>query len=254
VKRLGEQGIDARARVVPGKAHETAVAAAAELEADLIVLAPRARGRLSQALPFGMTEHLLVQSPAPFLVWPQRERGRPPYSVEFLAGPSGLVLCPLDGSDVAERALPWAIALARELQRTLLVVRVVPPPRTISASPESAALIQATRLEEEHAAIHYLHAVRHRLLHEEGGVTVETMALTGDAADQILRLSTEHEASVVVISTHGRGGLARMVLGSVAGKVVHFAPVPVLVVPPRASLNATSLATMRTVADAMHPS
>jgi nucleotide-binding universal stress UspA family protein len=244
VEWMREQGLDARAKLVPGSAHETAVAVAEEREADLIVLAPRARGRLTQALPFGMTEHLLVQSPAPFLVWPQHEAGRPPYSTELLGGPSGLVLCPLDGSDVAERALPWAIALARELKRTLLVVRVVPASRAIGSSLQAAELIRETQREEEHAAIHYLRALRHRLAHEDD-LTVETMALSGDGADEILRLSTEHEASVVVMSTHGRGGLARVVLGSVAAEVVHFAPVPVLVVPPRAALNDASLESKR---------
>jgi len=230
LQRLRAHGLHAHAHNEHGRPHETLLAVCAELRADLIVLAPHTRSRLSRILPLGMTEYLLVNSPVPLLVCPDREQGHPPRSFELLSGREGLVICPLDGSDVAERALPTAIAIAREFERTLLLVRVVPPLHGFAGGPKAYELLGEAQRDEEHAALHYLHSTRHRLAHEDD-VRVETMLLSGDAADEILGLSLAHEASVVVMSTHGRNGLARVMIGSVAAEVIRRATVPVFVVP-----------------------
>jgi nucleotide-binding universal stress UspA family protein len=250
--RMSACGLDAHAHIELGQPNETVIAACKELHADLMVLAPHRRNLLSRMLPLGMTEHLLVHSPVPLLICPDRgqaDQGQdyPPYSLELLSSRDALVICPLDGSDVAERALPYAIRLAREFERTVLLVRVVPPPHGFASSPQAYDLLREAQRDEEYAALHYLHAIRHRLLHEqqERDVSAETMLLSGDPAAEILGLSRTHETSVLVISMHGRSGLSRMIIGSVAADVVHCSNVPVFVMPSALVFEHASRAAVR---------
>jgi nucleotide-binding universal stress UspA family protein len=256
--RMSAYGLDAHTHIEFGQPNETVIAACNDLHADLILIAPHRRNLLSRMLPLGITEHLLVHSPVPLLICPDRgqaDQGKdhPPNSLELLSGRDALVICPLDGSDVAERALPYAIPLAREFERTVLLVRVVPPLHGFASSPRAYDLLREAQRDEEHAAVHYLHAIRHRLLHEQQGrgVSVETMLLSGDPAAEILGLSKAHETSVVVMSTHGRTGLSRMIIGSVTAEVVHRSNVPVFVMPSALVFEHASRAAVRSEAYAV---
>ena len=229
-------GLEVETHREVGHVNETIIAACKTSHADLMVLAPHRRNRLSRMLPLGMTEYLLIHSPLPLLICPeqgQRQQSHPTHSLELLHGRDGLVICPLDGSDVAERALPCAIGLARQFERTLLLMRVIMPPQGFASGPQAYAVVRETQCDEEHEACHYLHRMRHRLLHEldTAAVRVETMLLSGSVAEEILGLSVAHEGSVLVMSTHGRSGLSRMVIGSVTSDVVQRTSVPMFVVP-----------------------
>jgi nucleotide-binding universal stress UspA family protein len=147
------------------------------------------------------------------------------------------IVVPLDGSEVAERALPEAEALARLTGAPLHVVRVtdiagLQRVAGYGLAIEGAALVQI--MEDERAATRdYLE----RIGGEIGGrgVAVTTEARHGAAAREIV--AAAEEGDVVVMATHGRGGLARWFLGSVAEEVVRRSPVPVLLVraPPAAA-------------------
>jgi nucleotide-binding universal stress UspA family protein len=139
------------------------------------------------------------------------------------------ILVPLDGSALAERALGPARQLAaafaarRGAQHAgLILVRVVP-----ERAPEERAL-QAAEIE---AAERYLCMVADRL--RERGESVLVEAVAGAAAEAILAQTTLWRAEVVVMGTHGRGGVGRLLHGSVADAVVRGARVPVLLVPAR---------------------
>jgi nucleotide-binding universal stress UspA family protein len=128
------------------------------------------------------------------------------------------VLVPLDGSAVGERALPYALAVARATQRALVLARVLSPSPT-----------RGMPLVQEPTARTELEVVAERLRGQ--GVEVETMVsstLFGSLAEVILELALKHGCDLIAMSTHGRGGRGRRLYGSVAEEVLSKSPIPVL--------------------------
>jgi nucleotide-binding universal stress UspA family protein len=145
------------------------------------------------------------------------------------------LLVALDGSDLAEEALPVALELARASGATLRLTRVVTPflQSFVSVAPEAVMLSNDEIAEiDEHAmgeAGAYLQAVAARL--REEGVTVEVDVRYGTARDELLRAAETYAPELLVAATHGRGGFRRWALGSVTTELVQRAPCPMLVVP-----------------------
>lgn len=129
------------------------------------------------------------------------------------------VLVPLDGSALSESALPLAIGLAKPTGSQLRLIEAVPP----TAVPAEAAVPIEPMLDETNR---YLAGVASRL-QQESGIQVTTLSRYGFPTDAILELAADPAISLIVMSTHGRTGLARTLLGSVAEQVLRLAPVPV---------------------------
>lgn len=127
------------------------------------------------------------------------------------------ILVPLDGSAQAERALPVAARLARHLKGTLILVRVAQP-----RGVETGFL-----LEHRDQLAEYLAQVSQQPGLAE--VKHERVALVGYPAEMILETVRTHRADSMILCRHGRTGLLRWALGSVAQRIVHHASVPVLV-------------------------
>jgi nucleotide-binding universal stress UspA family protein len=228
VAQLRAEGVDAHALIEFDRPDEGIRATARQEHSDVIIMAPRQRHALDAIRHPSVTGRLFGSAPAPILVWPQHMPEDAPTS--FLATVGSLVIVPLDGSELAEHALPYAVRFAEQYERTLLLVRVVPQILTAGTAPEAVGAQVAVQQEEEHKALSYLHEVRQRLA-RTSGVTVQTSVLTGDPAGELERLAEAHPDSVLVISTHGRGGLARLVIGSVATELMRQTTVPLLVIP-----------------------
>jgi nucleotide-binding universal stress UspA family protein/predicted transcriptional regulator len=150
------------------------------------------------------------------------------------------LLVPLDGSELSEVALPWAASLARGHGFSLVLVRVVPWPLWMGQpdgymTPDVYEHVRATELDE---ATTYLAAVRQRLVARN--LVVETVVAEGFPATAILDLAEERDAVAIVMATHGRGGVARLVLGSVATQMVAQATMPLLLVRPEPSVPAAT--------------
>lgn len=137
------------------------------------------------------------------------------------------ILVPLDGSQRAERALPVAARIARASQGTVVLLQVV----NISmqyGSPLAPTTYSPEMLDtEETGARDYLTVMAQS--DTLAGVPTEIQVETGSPALAILDAATSRHADLIVISSHGRTGLARWVLGSVAHHVVRQSPVPVFV-------------------------
>jgi len=134
----------------------------------------------------------------------------------------GTILVPLDGSDMSERALPFAVRLARETGGTLLLVRAA-----LAYVYESERISDVVRL--DHGAQPELDEVAQKV--RAMNVTVETSVAHGvSAADSIVGLACERAVDLIVMSSHGRGGLGRFIYGSVADRVLRNAPAPVLMI------------------------
>src|SRR5262245_30810606 len=128
----------------------------------------------------------------------------------MLHGSLRTILVPLDGSELAERALGPARQLAAARGAALLLLQVVP------ARPPEDRAVQAALLE---GAERYLAGVADQLRGHGTTVLVETCA--GDPT-RIVEQARLWRSDIVVMSTHGRGGLDRLVHGSIAGAVLHI--------------------------------
>ncbi len=192
--------------LVPGVDAEGLLAYIQENRPDLVVMATHRRGPVGRFVLGSVADQVVRRSGAPVLL--VRSTAEP------LPEPApARLLVPLDGSALAEQALGPAAELARALEVRCAVVRVVVPDET-----EADARI-------------YLQGIAERLRNE--GLRVETRVLAArHASEAILHLLGPDD--VVALATHGRGGLGRIVLGSVADQVIRSAPCAVLVYRPGA--------------------
>jgi nucleotide-binding universal stress UspA family protein len=135
------------------------------------------------------------------------------------------ILVPLDGSSRAEQAIPVAAYLARAAGGTLVFVEVTNP-YTEYAPYMSVPVPLPVDISTDDART-YLRSVAARP--DVHGLPTIAEVLTGPAADAILAAVREHHVDVITMSSHGRGGLTRWVLGSIAQKIARHAPIPVLI-------------------------
>ena len=138
------------------------------------------------------------------------------------------LLVPLDGSKLAERALVIASELAERLSGTIVLARVVPPP--LPGRFYAPNLLEQVEEAQEREAQTYLAEVASRL--KEDHLPVETHVLSGEVASTLVRFAERERCELIVMASHGLGGLGWHVFGSVAQKVLHAARSPVLVVRP----------------------
>ncbi len=136
------------------------------------------------------------------------------------------IMVTLDGSEFAERALPYAIELAQKFDAEIELIRVVQP--IIMMSDFGATTYQSLISMEEKEANTYLRATQHEL--QQIGVRVHYKLLEGSVADAIIDQAIRDEVDLIVMSTHGRSGLSRWIYGSVATKILEHAPCPVFLV------------------------
>ena len=144
------------------------------------------------------------------------------------------ILLPTDFSRCAESALPYAADLARQMKARLVCLHVVetmtPPVGYAAVAEPPPAFDLGGRMEE--SAARELPKLGARA--ECAGLDVEeVVARGGDAAGEIVRVARERNIDLIVISSHGRTGIGRMLFGSTAESVVRHAHCPVLVVKPK---------------------
>lgn len=139
------------------------------------------------------------------------------------------ILVPLDGSEFAEAALPYARSLAECTGGELVLLRVVRQPIYAYAGPDP--LLSKTLQEDTLAeCADYLDHVAADLKSDGYKVTTETG--TGPVAETILEFAQGLGADLIAMSTHGRSGLARWFIGSTADKVMRASTLPVLLTRP----------------------
>lgn len=137
------------------------------------------------------------------------------------------ILVCLDGSALAETALPHAQMLASDEDAEILLLRVsVNPAAEFSFSDPGIANNIIEEMEAETLA--YMQSARGKL--QKAGFRTSFLIRQGAIAETILHVAVECQADVVVMSTHGRTGPARWLLGSIAERVVHNSRVPVLLI------------------------
>lgn len=205
------------------KVADAIVQEADSLPQTLIALSSHGRSGLTRMVVGSVADKVLHGTTAPVFLYAPRE-DMPIRQVEEL----DTLIVPLDGSALAEQALPHAAALAKALQLRLVLIRVTSTLTDIAAD----GFYEVTQMlidELEQEAIAYLDR-QVATLQQQGLTEVDRRHLTGAAARKIIDFARETPRSFVAMCTHGRSGVQRWALGSIADHVVSHVAVPVLVI------------------------
>lgn len=208
--------------VSPGRAHEVILERAVEVQADLIVIGPHRERSVGNEVLGTTADRLVRTSELPCLIV------HAPLSL-----PLRCVLVPSDLSDAARGALDVALIWGGALRQPttsgketrLHVLHVLP-----------SAPGRAPTSQENERAAQELHGQVDLARARMGGVSLlqvsEAVVSGGEPADEILRFAREQRVDLLVLGTHGHGGLARALIGSVSSAVARRAACPMLLVPP----------------------
>jgi nucleotide-binding universal stress UspA family protein len=216
--------------VLDGPIAESLAEQAVAADADLLVMTTHGRGPLSRFWLGSVADKLVRLAPMPLLLLRPPE-GPPDLSQEPLPR---RILIPLDGSELAEQVLEPALALGRLAQADYTLLGVIE-----SASVPEYAIAGHLLEEREDVAIlpqqakvqAYLDRVADRL--RGRSLHVQTRVIRNQPpAVAILKEAHRHPGGLIALATHGRRGLKRMLLGSIADKVIRGATPPVLVYRP----------------------
>jgi nucleotide-binding universal stress UspA family protein len=195
---------------------------------DLVVMTSRGRGGLHRLWLGSVADAVIRGSSVPVLLVRAQENPSPTPVLENLRR----ILVPLDGSPLAEAILDPAMELASLAEAELMLVQVIQP-----LAPPLERPVAPLTFDEELTSLRRNEAGDYLkdLAEEcgEAGVKATYSATLGrNVADTILGLAESPTVGLIAIATHGRGGLKRVALGSVADKLVRAAPRPILVYRP----------------------
>ncbi len=220
-------GLQASSAILHGPIAESLAAYATALPADLIVMTTHGRGPLSRLWLGSVTDTLIRHATVPMLLY------RPGEGPRFdAAEPHELnrVLIALDGTPASEAAIRPAVELGRAFGAEFALLRVVEPLPIVAgdgmtympSAYDDRLLDEVVKQAEQHLA-----AVAARLRGE--GLTVTTRVVVGESPSSAI-LDASKSVDVTTVATHGRTGVSRFILGSVADKVIRASEGPVLVV------------------------
>jgi nucleotide-binding universal stress UspA family protein len=208
---------------------------AAEIGADLVVLCTHGWSGLRGFLFGRVAQQVLRWGTIPvLLIQPSAEGWKAPFSCRRL-------VVPLDGSGMAETALPAASAVAHAFEAEVRLVWVVPTVATVSGERGAAMKLMpsaaAALLDAEAAqAATYLERVGARL--REEGVKISVEVGRGEPIRVLLDTVAKQEIDLIVIATHGRSGISAVWAGSVTSRILRYSTRPILLIripgpPPR---------------------
>lgn len=234
--RLEEAGFEALISTLQGMPADAIAALASADPGALVVMSTHGRGGIVRWALGSVADKVLHTIANPMLL----VHAAAPGVLQAAAVPK-VVLAPLDGSARAEMSLPHVAAMAEALAAEVLLLRVTPTVdyyhhhlndgRTRADSPHHSELLSAEELVEADAGEvrEYLQHVKDRLSTGFSRQISVKHQLSDNVAQVIIDNAAE-QPSLVVMTTHGRSGIGRMVLGSVTDRVVRHSNLPVLVV------------------------
>jgi nucleotide-binding universal stress UspA family protein len=198
--------------------------------ADMIVMSTHGGSGPHRWLFGSVAEEVLSKSSLPVLL----VRAGLPEHRELMLKDQPRVLVPLDGSTFAEAALPVAASLADDVGAELVLIRVQPRPRDVLMADDGQVVAYLDQQEASliREATEYLDSVAQHLTQHSPELPVSTHTQLGEATAGIIACAEEIGAALIVMATHGRTGLARAVLGSVAGRLLETNFTPLVLVRP----------------------
>lgn len=223
---LSELAIRPNVLVFRGPAFENLIRAVDDCTADLIVMTTHGHGGPSRTWLGSITDRMTRETPSPLLLVRPHDQESPPLREPMYKR----MLVPCDGSALAEEVLPSATALAKLFEMEIILLRVVSglfvsPDPTHSAGQREADQ-DLPRKTEEAAA--YLDEVAERV--RAAGVRVSTdVVSSARPAAAILDCVGAGHVDLIAMTTHGRGGIRKLLLGSVADKLLRAAECTMLI-------------------------
>ncbi len=218
---LREAGMTVDQEVLVGSVAESINRLADEKNIDIVVYSTRGRGGFQRWLLGSVASRLIQLLTKPLLII-RPQLGSPAPVPQFKK-----ILVTLDGSEFAERVLPFARAsVSYGSEIILLSVPQIPEAHQYGAVVEE---IQQLREYVEQQSQTYLEDVAASLA--ESGLETRVIVKGTRPAETIVQVAEEEGADVVMLATHGRGGFDRLFVGSVADRVVQYATCPVFLVP-----------------------
>ena len=234
IKRGQPKGtqVKVKTEVEAGEPPETVCNLVEENDIDLIIMtAVSASGVRVGKMLGSVTDHACRTVPIPVMLIR-------PHNVERTEGKKRLInriLLPLDGSDLSKLALPVGEELAAELKVPITLFQMAHMVIPYADDMTGTAFIDYTKLSEDVEKLVRAEIIAMEKELREKGLTVTHSVTSGfDAADEIIEAGKKVGADLVVMSTHGRSGLGRWVLGSIAEKVLRHGEIPLLLVNARA--------------------
>ena len=229
--RLMESGIDTSILIPQGDPGDIIAEEADREHGTLITMSSHGRSGAFRWWTGSVADRVLHRTASPLLMIRSGDRRGAAAEGEF-----GRIVVPVDGSELAEHALAHASYLGRAMGLVVELVRAIPsveeysnltslgPPSLISQAPSYAEY----RAIVEREAEDYLSQMAGRL--KQNGAQVDWRVLHGPAAAVIIDHSAASGDALLVMTTHGRSGVARLVMGSVAERVVRQSGEPVLLI------------------------
>ncbi|MFC1948684.1 universal stress protein [Chloroflexota bacterium] len=236
-----EKPLEVRGEMVVGYPADEILryAEAKENEIDIIMMAAHGHSGLRRWTIGSVASKVLISSKIP--VWLVRAGDTGEDLLDKLQTKTMLV--PLDGSEIAETAvLPHVEALAKQRgtePMDVVLLKISEPPSIPSYyGPEISGVslnwgdyVQQETTRRKQKSTDYLNRVEERL--KASNISVRSEVIEGKAVDEIVEYASKHPVDLIVMATHGRSGLSRLVYGSVAANLLHGVSNPILMVKPQ---------------------
>lgn len=230
--RLRNENIDAKSVMTYGVPADEINAYAEKNNIDLITMATHGRGGITRWWIGSVAEKVICESIRPVLLVRSHQIDQ---TKAFNKVTIKNIIAPLDGSDLGESALPNAEAIALATGASMLLLHIYTPPAGLEVNlfgPDLKGILKSM----SDSAEKYLHGIANDLINR--GISTRCRVTSGDPADIIVEEAKKHPDCIIAMSTHGRSGIARWILGSVADKVLHEATIPIwLVRSPKMIIN-----------------
>ncbi len=237
IKSGATKPLTVRGELVIGYPSDEILRYAEEKKVDLIVVASHGRSGGKRSEMGSVAERVLRAANTPVLLVPTAPRDPD----AFDRWPERQMIVPLDGSDLAETVLPHVEGLAGKgglsSVKVVLVRACEPPAMPTYYSPELSEIplhwgqyAQQETARCKQVSTEYLSNISSRL--SSRGIDVRSEVLVGKASDEIVNYANKTPHSLIVMATHGRSGLSRLVYGSVALNILLGVSNPILVIKP----------------------
>ena len=228
VSNLNAEKIETEAVVIYGSAADKILNYSKQNDIDLIIMATHGRSGVKRWWMGSVAEKIISQSITPILLIPSKKK-----KVTQTKKITSIdrILIPLDGSNIGQAALDHIELIARETGAAINLIQVISTSGSMEASLLGNANWDSFFKAMRKAASDYLESLVGEL--KGHGISAKYDILIGNPAAEIIEYAKKNKADLIAMSTHGRTGLARWVLGSTADKVLHGAGMPMWLVRPQ---------------------
>jgi len=233
---VGNEEFKTEIATIQGQAGEAIVNYAKNNNIDLIALATHGRGGLERTVFGSVADYVIHETKLPTLLVKPRDIEKQKYGAVQI--PKKIFVC-LDGSDLAEQALPYAQQLALGFSSKLLLFQAIDDPIIVSpvipggnVVPIWTPRMEESALRKNDESMSYLNLLAQKIKSERD-IRVDCITAFGPAGLAIEQYTSGNYIDLITMATHGRSGLGRAIFGSVADYVLRNTDSPLLLIKPQ---------------------